>query len=164
MTSHSLQAYSKIYDIASENIAKAGKKMVFTKETFLYSTKQELKYIDLFDMTRYDNESFLQILYLALFFRTPEENARNNWGKLFHLPQKDFQEKCFSSLSSSEEYFRNGTIFFNNIYSTPIININTTVIQTSESNPYIDKLYGFYYRLPAGVKTMIKRLLQRKSR
>lgn len=151
--------YSKIYDIAEKNLQKSGEEMVFSKDAFLYSTRQDLKHINVFDMPQYDNETLLQVLYVALFFRTPEENARLNWGKLKDMPKKEFQKRCFTTLASSQEFQKNGTILYNNIYSSPQVQINVSANNAVAANPYIEKLYGIYRKLPKSLKNMIKKVL-----
>lgn len=159
----SYEVYSSIYDITKKNLEASGNEMAFTKDTFLYSTRRDLKNIDAFDMTQYDNESLLQVLYVALFFRTPEENARINWGKLKEMPRNEFQKKCFQTLTSSQEYLNNGTILYNNIYSVPSLKVNTIATQSTASSPYLEKLYRYYRNLPTPVKNMIKHLLGGKE-
>lgn len=150
------KVYQDLYDITKNNIEKAGMDMAFSRDAFLYSTKRDLKYVNAFDMPQYDNQSLLQVLYIAFFFRTPEENARINWGKLNDMPPRDFQEKVFKTLSSSQEFIKNGTIICNNMYCSPDIKISAAISTASNINPYINKLYNYYRKLPLPLKKIIK--------
>ena len=154
-----MSIYEKLYDITYKNLEDAGEDPVFSKDAFLYASKRDLKYVNVFDMTNFDNESLLQVLYIAFFYRTPEESARINWGKLFNLPESDFQRRAFKALSSSQEYLNNGTIIYNNFYSNPTAKNHVGTLPESQGNPYIEKLYCLYRKMPLCIKRTIKMIL-----
>ena len=154
-----LLIYEKLYEIAQRNLENAGEAMQFTKEAFLYSVKCDLKNVNGFDMVQYSNETLLQVLYVAFFYRTPEENARINWGKLNEMTEKDFQKKIFQTLSSSQEYLRNGTIIYNNIFTTGTPKIGAPSLQSVQTNVYVEKAFTYYQRMPKILKRIIKSIL-----
>lgn len=153
------QVYARIYDITKNTLESVWKEMVFTKEAFLYSADCDLQYVNCFDLVDYDNETLLQVLYIALFYRTPEQGARVSWGKLAGMPQKDFQKKCFQVLSSSAEYLRSRTVVGNNIFTDASVQIAAASAQTNQANPYVERMYSCYRRLPMPLKNAAKRLL-----
>lgn len=151
--------YEKIFDITNENLKLSGNEMPFTKEAFLYSTESQLGYVNIFDLLLYNKRTFLQCLYIALFYRTPEKMARENWGKLDHLNDFEFQQKAIQSLMASEEYIRNGVIIYNNPYTEPKIQIGRESIEAVQMNPYIKKLYNYYKKMPILIKKVIRRVV-----
>ena len=154
-----LKVYDRIYDITKNNLERAGMEMAFTKDAFLYSTKRDLTYINVFDLVNYDNETLLQVLYIAFFFRTPEKEARRNWGAVKDLSIQEFQKKIFKTLSSSQEYMRNGTIICNNIFGDTTVKLEGTPINTGKTNVYIEKLYTYYRKIPLPLQRLIKKIL-----
>lgn len=156
---HEQQVYQDIYAITKTNLEKAGMEMIFSEDAFLYSTKRDLKYVNAFDMPQYDNTTLLQVLYIAFFMRTPEESARISWGKLNQMPPREFQIKLFKTLSSSQEFLRNGTIICNNLYCSSENKIAAATSMSVNINPYINKLYNYYRKLPLSLKKAIKFIL-----
>lgn len=156
-----LSVYERLYEIAQKNIEVAGQKMVFTKDAFLYSTQCDLKNVNCFDMVQYDKKSLIQVLYVAFFYRTPEENARISWGKLENISDKEFQKRAFQTLSASQEYFRNGTVIYNNIFSDASNKMGSIPSQIVTVNPYVEKAFYYYQKMPVVIKKMIKLFLGR---
>lgn len=153
------EVYEKIYDIAEKNMERAGQKMIFTKDAFLFSTKRDLQYIDMLEVVDFDRAAFLECLYVGFFSRTPEETARNSWAELQNVSLQEYQKRVFQSLVSSQEFLKNGTIVCNNVYSLPTVRMGATAVQTVNSNPYVEKLLKIYRKIPAPLRTIIKKML-----
>lgn len=154
-----LLVYGRLYEITKQNLENVGREMAFTKEAFLYSAKCDLRKVNAFDMVQYDNNTLLQVLYVAFFYRTPEEAARISWGKLKDMPANDFQKKAFQSLSSSQEYLRNGTIIYNNIFTSRTNKMGATSLQSIHTATYVEKALIYYKKMPEIVKKAIKTIL-----
>lgn len=155
------EVYSTIYDITQRNLKNSGQNMIFTKETFLYSTKRNLKCVNAFDLIDFDKATFIQSLYIGFFFRTPEASARNSWAVLEDITVKEFQKRAFDSLSTSQEYMKNGTIICNNIFSESTVKLGNLSTQTVNYNSYVEKLYGIYCKFPKSLKFIIKKILKK---
>ena len=156
------EVYSKLYDITQENMQNAGKKIPFSKDAFLYSTKRDLKIVNMLDLIEYDREAFLQALYVGFLFRTPEERARTDWANIQVGSTYDYQKRAFQSLSTASETIKNGVIVTNNVFGEPIIKIGGGQEQSVAANYwYVEKLYGYYNKMPAPLRTLLKKLLKR---
>ena len=149
------KVYSQLYDIAEANLQKAGKEMQFTKKSLLHSVTRELKYIDAFEFVDDDRDTFLQSLYIALLFRTPEKAARDRWREVKGLTERQVQSKIFTSLISSQEFLEKGAVVCNNFYSDSAAKVQIVM----QSNRYMDKLYGYYRKMPGFIKKIVKKIL-----
>ncbi len=156
-----LRVYDEIYDIVKGNLESAGEEEPFTKDAFMYSVTQELNKIDLFDLISYDDDTFLQCLYIGLFYRTAEESARRLWAERCDKSDTEFQKQALESLTNSVEFStKNDTVLYDNIYADIIQNPSFKITESSD-NPYIGKLYRIYSKLPLFIRNMIKAVLGR---
>lgn len=109
----------KIYDIVEDNLLKAGEKMAFGKFSFCSQMKKKNRdSFDLFDISNLhlDRKEFVEICYLVLLNRLPEEQAFINWSNLEFESNEEFQKVCFNSISNSAERKLKGTIVKNNYF------------------------------------------------
>lgn len=156
------EIYSKLYDVTSENMQNAGKEIPFTKDAFLYSAKRNLKVVDMLDLAEFDRATFLQALYIGFLFRTPEERARIDWGNVKLESTLEYQRRAFKSLSLAPEAVKNGVNITNNIFGDPIVKIGMDQTSTTAVNYwYVEKLYGYYGKIPAPLRKILKSLLKR---
>lgn len=155
-----LETYGKIYDITKGNLQQAGMEMAFTREAFLYTTKKDLECADIFDFLDYDKETLVQALYIAFFFRIPEEEARMNWrGEAEKLSIQDFQKKTVQSLLTSREFMISGTTICNDIFGKPEIREEKEPVNIFATNVYFEKLYAFYKKFPLPLQRLLKRII-----
>lgn len=157
------EVYSVLYDIAAENMAKNNMEFEYSKEAFLFATECKPGEADILQMSNLDNMSFIQALYIALFFRTCDTGALAIWQKNRMLTQNEFRKKAVNSLMRSQEFFDKGAVVINNLYSSGAeANREVVVVGTAgvtSANKALNKLYRFYKGLPTPIRNLIRKIL-----
>ena len=180
MKEQSLEIYQNLYRITEKNMEKNQMKMDFTEDAFLHGTKGKRGEADMLELAKLDNPSFIQSCYVSFFYRIPDEGAAKRWEREYGMNRVDFQKKVVKSLTNSQEFLDKKVVLKNNIYSDKhIVNYQIQVaelkentsnkeedvskvnmIETSimETNLGINRLYGYYKKLPKPMKTVIRRI------
>ena len=162
---HGGDIYGKLYDIASSNVENAGQEMVFTRKAFLFSAKRDLRNVDIFDLLEDDRDTFLQAIYIGFLLRTPEEEARSYWKNIQLESDTEYKKKVLKSIMSSSEASKYGVVAVNNMLGGSVKDSESIKpIPDAEKYWYIDKLYGYYARLPLPLRRILKKVLRGKRR
>jgi len=158
------EIYARLYDIAASNLAEKDMEFEYSREVFLFATECKPGEADILKMNNLDNMSFIQALYVALFFRTCDSEALIQWQKRRILPQNEFRVKAVNSLIKSQEFLDKGTVIINNLYSygaeanRELIDV-TGIGTVTSANKALNKLYHFYKGLPAPLRNLIRKIL-----
>lgn len=166
MSTQDLVTYQTLYRIAEENMKRSGKSMDFTENAFLQGVRNKRGEADLLELVNLDNPSFIQSCYVSFFYRIPDEGAAKRWEREYGLSNQEFQKKVVKSLTNSQEFLDKKVVLKNNIYSDNhtvnyIVNCNITVQDNTnmlETNQAMNRLYGYYKKLPKFLKTIIRRI------
>lgn len=157
------EVYSALYDIASANMAEKDMEFEYSKESFLFAIECKPGEADILQMTNLDNMSFIQALYIALFFRTCDAGALAIWQKSRMLSQNEFRTKAINSLMRSQEFCDKGAVVINNVYSSGLeANREIAAVGASgvtSANKALNKLYRFYKVLPTPLRNLIRKIL-----
>ena len=114
-----------------------------------------------------DNMSFIQLVYIAFFFRTCDPGAYKMWKGEEGTTEMEFRKKSITSLSRSGEFIEKGATLKNNIYSdaveanrvVSIINASVQGGTESPANKAVNKLYRVYKKFPKPIKSVIRKIL-----
>lgn len=169
MEEQSLEVYQNLYRITEKNMKKNEKKIDFTEATFLHGTKGRRGVADMLELAKLDNPSFIQSCYVSFFYRIPDEGAAKRWEREYGMNNADFQKKVVKSLTNSQEFLDKKVVLKNNIYSeNHMVNYQIEVktdnaVGTNQEinqgvNLGINRLYGYYKKLPKPIKTIIRRI------
>ncbi len=156
-----IEIYSKVYDVMNENMEAAGEEFSYTKDAFLYSTKRDLKTVDMLDIIELDKKSFEQALNIGILFRLPKENEVNV-NENDDESDLEYKKRKFEFIAGSSGAYNMQVVITNNIFEEPITKIGRNPVRVASGYfRCIDKLHKFYYKLPAPVKAAAKKILGR---
>lgn len=125
-----------------ENVCRFGNRegeLHFNPELAAYMLEGNPFELDLLELLPLDNMDFIEALYLTLFNRTLDENARYSWEQRADWPKEQFQATALQALLSSDEYRHSGVTVRNNIYAG-IIRQAEPVIESSEERSWLSML------------------------
>ena len=161
-------AYEKLYDIASYNLFESGGgTFEYSREVFLASTCCKPGEADLLLLNDLDNMSYIQGLYVFLFYRSCDIGSLRAWTKDADMPQEEFRQKAVKSLSSSQEFYDKGVALVNNQYSSHN-KANREIVVYGGGLPVgtghpaevgVNKLYRFYKKLPKSIRDLIRKII-----
>ncbi|MGN0667101.1 MAG: CDP-glycerol glycerophosphotransferase family protein [Huintestinicola sp.] len=109
---------SAIYDIVAGNMEKAGEKLSFSKDVYVYDASTDISTADLLEMSAFsDNYSYGLLSYCKLLKRMPDESAMEFINKWKHFESYSFQQQMVSRIIYSGEFAENSIRAYNNIYT-----------------------------------------------
>lgn len=151
--------YESMYDIVAENMRSKDQEMPFSKEVFLFKTNQEDYEFDVLKAMKFDNQDFLNTIYLCCLYRLPDPIAYKRWESEFYLKSEVFKEKLLYTISNAMEFKIKNIELKNNILNKPkkLINHNPNEQEKySRRMKIINKLYAVYLKLPLFFQKSIK--------
>lgn len=156
--------YSAVFDVSHDSMVKAGKDFHFAKDTFMYSVSNDINTVDIYELSKYtDNSTFLQLAYLMLLKRLPDQRAIEHWQDRLELPYKEFQSLVIKSLINSQEHYNNCVRAYNNIYSNHnIYGGKISQIRSSGMN-MPEKILKIYRKQPEFLKKLEKKIMGVKN-
>lgn len=160
-----IELYSKVFDIMNENMKAAGEEFSYTKEAFLYSAKRDLKTVDILELEGMSKKGFTEALCVGFLFRLlGEDEEGEDMDADVDADESDweYKKRKLEFIAGSPEAYTKAAVITNNIFKDPITRIGRNPVRVEPGYfRYLDKLYNFYYKLPAPVKSVVKKLLKR---
>ncbi len=167
--------YGKMYDMVEQRMSTQGLHLPCTRDTFLYSAKVSQGCCDGALMEEADNPSFLQMAYMGVLNRLPDQDALDLWKREYRSSQDVFRCRCMDALIFCSEALGKQTVFINN-----------TVVETKQrdirplddyiamqnggkarkeklSERIVSALYRGYSRLPYSLRRVLRKIFKRAS-
>ena len=79
---------------------------------------------DLLKVVHFENMEFVEAIYMGVFHRIIEDEAKLSWKQYENLQKKDFQKKVIKAIMNSLEYRNGHTVIINNIYGNGHISVS----------------------------------------
>jgi hypothetical protein len=152
-----LEIYKKLFYIVRDNLIDSGDDLEYSKDVFLSSISVDPFSVNISDILKLDNISFIQTLYIHLFNRICDEGALKTWKRNADMNEKNFQEKAVKTLLHSQEFRDKNAKIYNNIYSNKS---TTEQYVTVINNFYNGRFYKIYNKMPKSIKEIIKKLFK----
>ena len=160
LTQKQIETYDKLFQISEKNMIYSGNQEQLSKESFLAVVGEPAFCVDIMKIATLPKEGFLQALYALAFRRLPEECmmelCKNNTDSDF-----EYKQMVTESVRHSIEFSNKYACIYNNMFSTHK-NLPTITTYFAEY-PMLNKIYGFYRRLPQGFRRSVRKVFGRKE-
>ena len=164
--------YADLYDIVEQRLQEHSIPMVSTKEGFCCSAYMEPGICDGRLMKTMENAAFLEIVYLGLLNRLPDESANNEWKHNMKQEQDKFRQELMNDVIPSMEAILKGSSFQNNqiidteqreLFKVDLSFTSAMPDNTTDGSRHklIDQLYKVYLKLPRRFRLFFRKMLRR---
>lgn len=151
--------YEKLYDVMYRNVEQAGAKFAPTKEHFLMMAELEPQRTNMEIFRDVSKEEIVQIAYLAILRRFPDEGAIQYWKQPELVQREDYNKIVIKSVANSIERSMKGI----ELYNIEAIGIDISRLGRMKEKllPLLNILYKIYGCLPDPVRKGLKKILRR---
>lgn len=154
------ECFEQIYEVMEMELVQKGEKMPCTKNVFLLYQTSRIYEADYLKIKNLNNFDFFQAVYLLLFNRVPDEDAKIHWReKMETLENSEFQKQVLNSVRGSQEYVIKGSKLIN--YCLAEEDTKDNEAKLSRKVRILNRLYPIYAKLPERVKDFMRKHIKK---
>lgn len=117
------KVYNGIYSIVEQRLAANGMSQACSRDAFIAVRNLRLAELNFAELSRLDNRSFIETIYMAMWLRLPTLDERSQWDNdIETMSPQEFQRKFMGYVATTRKSILPNTpstwdVLLNNIYN-----------------------------------------------